>query len=476
MKKNALLFLAVLCFSFLLAQNKSEKKIHSYVTADKTELRLSSGETLSFTPFGQPLETQPCVFIDTTKTFQTLVGIGGALTDAAAETFAKLQPAEQQQLLKAYYDKKDGIGYSLGRTHINSCDFSSHMYTYVAENDASLKTFSVKPDEQYRIPLIKKAIAAAGGKLTLFISPWSPPAWMKTNNDMLHGGKLKPEYYQSWANYYVKFIKAYEAAGIPVWGLTLQNEPMAVQTWESCVYTAEDEANYIKKYLGPTLVKNNLSRKKLMIWYHNRDLLFQQASTILRDKEVAKYVWGVGFHWYENWAGGENTFDNVRKVKDAFPDKNVMLTEACNFPFSWEHIDDWKWGEIYGKNMMNDFNNGAVGWTDWNILLDEKGGPNHLENNCYAPVHCTKEGKLHFMNSFYYIGHFSKFIQPGAKRIITSSSRVQLLTTGFKNTDGKYAIVVMNAGDEKIEFRLWINGNAALTTALPHSIATYVIE
>jgi glucosylceramidase len=299
---------------------------------------------------------------------------------------------------------------------------------------------------------------------------------MKTNNDMLHGGKLKPEFYQSWANYYVKFIKAYETAGIPVWGLTLQNEPMASQTWESCIYTAQDEANYVKKYLGPTLQKNNLGSKKLMVWDHNRDLVYQQASTILNDKEAAKYIWGIGFHWYENWVGGENTFDNVRRVKEAFPEKNVMLTEACNFPFSWQHIDDWNWGEIYGKNMIHDFNNGAVGWTDWNILLNEKGGPNHVENNCFAPVHTTADGKLHYMNSFYYIGHFSKFIRPGAKRIITSSSRSLLLTTGFKNTDGKVVVVVMNPSDNKLDFHLWINGNAAPAIALPHSIATYVIE
>ncbi len=475
MKRGLLFFLWIISFQSF-AQQKFSKKIYSFVTADKTDLRLSPSQTMQLAPFGQPLETQPCIFIDTSKTFQTIVGIGGALTDAAAETFAKLQPKEQKELLQAYYDKEKGIGYSIARTHINSCDFSSHSYSYVADNDTALKTFNVKPDLTYRIPFIKQAIAAAGGKLTLFVSPWSPPAWMKTNNNMLHGGMLSPAFYQSWANYYVKFIKAYESLGIPIWGLTVQNEPMATQTWESCVYTADDERNFVKKYLGPTLAKNKLGNKKLMVWDHNRDLLYQQASTILQDKDAAKYIWGVAFHWYENWTG-DYLFDNVKRVKDAFPATNIMLTEACLYPFNWDSLSNWKWGELYGKNMINDFNNGAVGWTDWNILLDETGGPNHVQNFCFAPVHANlKDGSLHFMNSYYYIGHFSKYIKPGAKRINVSSSRAQLLATGFKNTDGKIAIVVMNTSNNKIDFHLWINGNAAQAIALPHSIATYLIQ
>ena len=244
------------------AYSTEGKKVVVYTTADSTTLRLSITDTLSFQDLPQPLETDICVFVDPTKSFQSLLGIGGALTDASAETFAKIPLAKQQELLTAYYDKDKGIGYTLGRTQIHSCDFSSDTYTYVAENDSSLKTFSIEHDRKFRIPFIKKAIAAAGGKITLFCSPWSPPAWMKTNNDILHGGKLKTTYYQAWANYYVKFIHAYEAEGIPLWGLTIQNEPMATQKWESCVYAAEDEREFLKNYLGPTLEKEGLGDKK----------------------------------------------------------------------------------------------------------------------------------------------------------------------------------------------------------------------
>ena len=250
----------------LLATNllHAQKKIIVYTTAANTAFRLSPTDTLQFTLMGQPKETQPCVFVEPSKTFQTFIGIGGALTDASAETFAMLPKEKQKEILQAYYDPKKGIGYTLARTNIHSCDFSSGSYTYVTDGDKELKTFSVSHDEQYRIPFIKQAIAAAGGKLTLFASPWSPPAWMKDNNDILHGGKLKPEYYQSWANYYAKFIKAYAKEGIPVWGLTIQNEPMATQTWESCIYTAEEERDFLKNYLGPTLKREGLSDKKII--------------------------------------------------------------------------------------------------------------------------------------------------------------------------------------------------------------------
>ena len=451
-----------------------EGKVIVYTTAENTDYRLSANSTLEFKEMGQPFETQPCVFIDPSKTFQTFIGIGGALTDASAETFAKLPADKQTELLQAYYDKDKGIGYTIGRTNINSCDFSSDMYTYVKDGDKGLSSFNLAHDEKYKIPFIKKALNAAGGKLNLFVSPWSPPAWMKDNNDMLHGGKLKPEFYNAWANYYVKFIKGYEKLGIPVWGLTVQNEPMAKQTWESCMYTADEERNFIKNHLGPVLQKNNLSGKKLIAWDHNRDLVYQRASTLLNDPAAAKYLWGIGFHWYENWTGGYQ-FENLKRVAETFPGKKLMLTEACNYPFSWQTFNDWKWGENYGLNIINDFNNGAVAWTDWNVLLDETGGPNHVNNFCFAPIHAkTKEGSLHYMNSYYYIGHFSKFIHPGAKRIISSSSRAQLLTTAFRNEDGKIVVIVMNQSDAKISYYLWMNNKAAETTALPHSINTLI--
>lgn len=458
--------------------NVSNMKSQVFTTAHHTNLKLSLTDALQFNEFEQPKETDASIIVDESKQFQTLVGIGAALTDASAETFYKLPKENQERFMEAYFNVDKGIGYSLARTHINSCDFSSESYTYVDEGDTELKTFNIEHDRKYRIPFTKKAIEAAGGKLTMFASPWSPPAFMKTNNNMLQGGKLKPEFYQPWANYYAKFIKAYEAEGIPIWGLTIQNEPMAVQRWESCIYTAEEERDFLKNYLGPTLKKEGLGDKNIIVWDHNRDLLFQRASTILNDPEAAKYVWGIGFHWYEDWKDGIPMFNNVRAVNEAYPDKNLIFTEGTNENYNLERIvnEDPKLAERYGKSMINDFNNGTVAWTDWNILLDETGGPNHVGNFCFSPVHGnTQTGALTFTNSYYYMGHFSKFIRPGAKRIISVSSSNDLITTGFENNDGSVIIVVMNQSDKEISYSITMQSKTAQLKALPHSIQTIVL-
>jgi len=447
-----------------------------YETARDTTLRLSPLGEVQFKNFGQPLETQVCVFVDPMATFQTMVGIGGALTDASAETYAKMPEAAQKELMTAYYDGVKGIGYNFARTSIASCDFSSDTYAYVQPNDTLLKTFDVSHDEKFRIPLIRKAIEAAGGKLTMFVSPWSPPGWMKTNNNALKGGKLLDKYRQTWANHYVKFIKTYEAKGIPVWGLSVQNEPMATQSWESCIYTGEEERDFVKKYLGPTLLKNGMKDKKLIVWDHNRDLIYQRASTMMNDPEAAKYVWGIGFHWYETWTGGGMQFNNLKMVHEAFPDKNLIFTEGCVEKYAFDRVNDWGLGEKYGTSMLNDFNCGTVAWTDWNIVLDETGGPNHVGNFCFAPIHANlKTGKLIYTNSYYYIGHFSKFIKTGSKRIAASSNREKLQTTAFINPDGKVVVVVMNTSDDKMAYKLWIAGKAADLVSRPHSIMTMVL-
>lgn len=471
--KSSLLLTAI-CAGLSVA---AQRTVSVYTTAAHTDLRLSENETLHFSAARQPLETEPFVLVDAAVRFQSFLGIGGALTDAAAETFAKLSKDKQQELLTAYYDTARGIGYTLARTNIQSCDFSSGSYSYVADDDVSLKSFSVAHDEQYRIPLIKAAMKAAGGRLKLYVTPWSPPAWMKDNHSVTGGGKLLHRYAQTWADFYVKFIRTYEALGMPVWGLSVQNEPMARQKWESCIYTADEERNFIRDYLGPTLQKAGMSSKKLIAWDHNRDLIYQRASTILEDPAAARYVWGIGFHWYETWTGGPMLFDNVRLTHEAFPSKALLFTEGCKEKFSFDSLQSWSLGERYGYSMINDLNSGANGWTDWNILLDEHGGPNHVGNFCFAPVHAdTRTGQLIYTNAFYYIGHFSRFIRPGARRIAVSSNRAGLQTTGFVNKDGSIVVIVMNATDQPIAYHLIIKGQETDTRSVPHSIATLIIK
>jgi glucosylceramidase len=483
MKNNTATILILFIFVLAFCQPKKPKdnfillgkNITVYTTAENTTYRLSKTNDLQFTKASQPLENEITIFVNPEKKFQTFIGIGGAITDASAEVFAKLSSEKQKEFLNAYYNKEIGIGYSLIRTTIHSCDFSSGSYTYIDEGDKELKSFSIDHDKKFRIPLIKEAIKTAGGKLLLYASPWSPPAFMKSNGNMLKGGTLLNDYHQAWANYYIKFIKAYQKEEIPIWGITIQNEPMATQTWESCIFTAEAERDFLKNYLGPTMKKEGFGDKKIIVWDHNRDLMTQRADIIFSDPEASKYAWGMGFHWYETWAGGSPMFDNVKKVNESFPNKKLLFTEGCAESFNPEKYQNWANGEKYGLSMINDFNNGTVGWTDWNILLDQFGGPNHVKNFCFAPIHGnTETSELTYTPSYYYIGHFSKFIRPEAKRVNTAVSRSHLSSTSFINKDGKMVTVVMNQTDKILNYNLFINNTKASIEIPAHAIQTLV--
>jgi len=480
---SAFILVQLSCFTSTVTAQKTnasaqkKNKIKVFTTAENTNWRLSlSNDLISNNNNTQQKTSTVSIIVNTEKTDQTFLGIGGAITDASAEVFAKLSPKKQREFLNAYYDKTNGIGYSLARTNIHSCDFSSDSYTYIAEGDKDLKTFNIDHDRKYRIPLIKKAIETAGGKLTLFASPWSPPAFMKDNNDILHGGVLLPEFAQSWALYYAKFIKAYEKEGIPIWGLTVQNEPMAKQSWESCIYTPEAERDFLKNHLGPTLEKEGLGSKKVIIWDHNRgDMLEKRANLIFSDPEVSKYAWGIGFHWYETWNGGPPQFESVAKVHEEFPNKNLIFTEGCIEKFDAKKYQFWGNAERYGINMINDFNNGTVAWTDWNILLDQNGGPNHVGNFCFAPIHAdTTKDELIYTPMYYYIGHFSKFIRPNAKRVIETISDKSLLSTSFKNSDGQLITIVMNQSEKEIVYAIENQTTKNTITIPAHAIQTVV--
>ena len=456
-------------------ENYKNKTLQVYTTAQNTTLRLTKTSEQIFKDRVQPLETEIAIFVNPRKTFQEYLGIGGAITDASAEVFATLNEAQQEELLRSLYGK-EGIGYNIIRTSIHSSDFGLGSHTYIEEGDASLETFTIEKDKEKRIPFIKRAIDLIKKEdLVFYASPWSPPAFMKTNKNMLKGGKLLPEFRQSWADYYVKFIKAYEKEGIPVWGLTIQNEPMAVQRWESCIYTAAEERDFLKNYLGPTLEKEGLGDKNIVVWDHNRDLISDRANTIFEDPEASKYAWGIGFHWYETWTGGLPKYDNLKNINESFPSKNMLFTEGCAEAFDSEKLQFWPNAERYGNSMINDFNSGVVGWTDWNILLDERGGPNHVQNFCFAPIHAnTKTGELIYTPTYYYIGHFSKFIKPGALRVSTTTSRTAIESTSFKNKNGKMVTVVMNKTGTKMGYKLIVGGSETYLEIEPRAMQTII--
>lgn len=420
----------------------------------------------------------PHVLLDPSKGYQTFLGFGGSFTESSADLFQQMSPDMQETVLQAYFSRDKGLAYNWGRLHMGSCDFSKGNWSCVAEGDEKLETFSIKRYHNTILPFLRRAQKAAGD-IKLLASPWSPPAWMKDNQQMLNGGTLLPRFRSSWAKHFVLFAEAFESEGLPLWGFTVQNEPRAVTPWENCLYTADEERDFVRDHLGPALAASTSSHLKLLIWDHNRDNMFLRAHTIYSDPEAAKYVWGIGYHWYgdtryEFWPAREGMllFDNVRKVHELWPDKHIIMTESCQE--SGPRIGDWKLGERYAEAIIQDLENWLEAWIDWNLILDETGGPNHVQNLVSAPViYDRARKKLVFLSSFYYIGHFSRYIVPGAQRIAVASNRDKLKATGFRNPDGTLVAVLLNQEDYDIRFWLNVNGRSAETELPARSITTY---
>lgn len=443
-----------------------QRLVKQFCTARDTDYRLSELAPIEFEPATS--FPDPSVFVDTSVKFQEILGFGGAFTEAAAVTLDKMPSHLRQKILAAYFSPDTGNAYTLCRTHINSCDFSLENYAYAeVDGDVELKHFSIERDRRSLIPMIREAINLSGDKIRLFASPWSPPAWMKTNGTMNNGGKLKPEYRQTWADYYVRYIQEYGREGISIWGLTVQNEPEATQTWDSCRYTGEEERDFVRDYLGPTLHDAGLGNVKLVIWDHNRDRMFERAKTVLDDPKAARYVWGVGFHWYEG-----DHFDNVQLTHDAYPDKHLIFTEGCR---EGPPHPDWNTAERYARSMINDLNRWTEAWVDWNMVLDETGGPNHVGNFCSAPIIAdTQTGEIRYQISYYYIGHFSRFIRPGARRVACAKTLDSLEATAFLNVDGTVAVVVLNRTEQAIDFVLKSQELQAKTSIPARGIKTFL--
>jgi len=466
---------ATIALAFGIGAHAGNAAWQVHTTAQGAKQRFAAQALPAPVAATQPFENETAVFVTTAKRHQTVFGFGGAITDAVAEVYARLTPAAQQQFLTAYFDPRQGLGYNVVRTTIHSSDFSSGSYTYIKDGDRSLNSFSVEHDQQYRIPLLRGALASAkshGTDLKLFVSPWSAPGWMKSNASMLGGGTLLPGDRDLWARYMVKFVQTYEKLGLPIWGLSVQNEPMAKQRWESMIFTAKDETDFVAENLGPALKQAKLGDKKLVVWDHNRDLLPQRAAHILSDKRARPYIWGIGFHWYETWAGGDPMHRNVAAVHEAYPDINLLMTEATVEKFDPAKMQLWANGERYGSQIIGDLNAGAVGWIDWNMLLDSRGGPNHVGNFCFAPLHASDDGQLIFTPSYAYLGHFSRYIRPGAQRISASASRSTLETVAFRNSDGSVAIVVMNKTDAAQRYRLFVDQKEVAVDIPAHAIQT----
>lgn len=401
--------------------------------------------------------------------YQNIDGFGGAFTEAAAVTLQKMNKTQQEQILRMYFDPVEGLGYTFCRTHINSCDFSLGNYSYDdTDGDVTLEKFSIERDMQALIPMILRAKKYAPG-MKLFATPWSPPYWMKDTRRMNEGGKLLPEYYDVWARYLARYIKAYREQGIDLWGITMQNEANAKTPWDSCLFTAEEERDFIRNHLGPTFAREGLDDVKIMFWDHNRERVLERAQVVFSDPEAARYVHGIAVHWYTG-----DHFNALSMVHECFPDKVIRFTEGCApYDPTFSKLENGEW---YAHDIIGCLNHWVSSWTDWNLILDEQGGPNHVSNWCDAPVICdTRKGQVLFESSFYYLAHFSRYIKPGAVRVGSTSFTGALETVAAVNPDGQRVCVVLNRSGEDIPFVLRYNKNGAKITSPAHSIMTLLV-
>ncbi|MBT8314339.1 MAG: glycosyl hydrolase family 30 [Maribacter sp.] len=432
--------------------------------------------------------------------FQTITGFGGAFTESSAYLLNKLGKENRKKIIDAYFSK-DGANYSLTRTHMNSCDFSLSNYSYSpVEGDKNLEHFSIKEDKDDLIPMIKDAMAASEDGFKIFGSPWTAAPWMKDNNKWV-GGKLLPEYYDTWALFFSKYVDAYKEEGIDIWGFTVENEPLGNgNNWESMHYTPEEMTEFVVNHLGPKLEADGKGDLKILGYDQNREHLKEWVDVMFRDEASSKYFSGTAIHWY---ASTYEVFpEELQYAHEKAPNKLLIQAEACidaqvpvwqddrwywkkeatDWGFDWapdadKHLHP-KYAPVnrYARDIIGCLNNWVDGWVDWNMVLDTKGGPNWFKNWCIAPIIVDPQKDEVYMTPLYYtISHFSKYIRPGAVRIGLEKSDQALLVTAAKNPDNSIAVVIFNDSEDSKSINLSLNNRSNDITINAKAIQTIII-
>lgn len=463
----SLLFITMSC-----SEVQKELQVEVYETS-------ASGHKLTKITDFESVENASTVKILPEEKFQTITGFGGAFTESSAYLLNKLSKANRDKILKAYF-AKDGARYSLTRTHMNSCDFSLSQYSYSpVEDDVNLEHFTIAPDRDDLIPMIKDAMEISEDGFKLFASPWTAAPWMKDNNAWV-GGKLLPKYYDTWALFFSKYVDAYEAEGIPIWGFTVENEPHGNgNNWESMHFTPQEMTDFVQYHLGPKLEADGKGDKIILGYDQNRKGLREWVDVMYATEESSKYFDGTAIHWYESTY--EVFPEELQYAHHKAPDKYLIETEGCvdsevpkwqDDAWYWKkEATDWGWDwaaeedkylhpkyapvNRYARDIIGCLNNWVDGWVDWNMVLDRQGGPNWFENWCVAPVIVDPEAdEVYFTPLYYTMAHFSKYIRPEAKVIGLDKTDDALQVTAAENPDGSIAVVVFNEGNTAKNFVL----------------------
>ncbi len=453
---------------------------------------------VSFTPDSD--SWLPAITLDPAQRYQEIEGFGGSFTESSAYVLNSLSEKKRKEVLHAYFSP-DGAAYSLTRTHMGSCDFSLSNYTYTnTPGDPELSDFSIDEDRDDLIPLIRDAVAVEGAEFRIIASAWTAPPWMKDNSEW-NGGSLLPEYYDTWALFFCKYIKEYESLDIPIWAVTTLNEPLGNGAqWESMIFTPGQMGRFVKNSLGPRFAEEGIDTR-ILIYDQNRDHLEEWANSILGDPEAAKYVWGMAVHWYSStyeWYPEE-----FSRVNQRFPDKKLLHTEGCidsevpvwrddewywkpeatDWGYDWAREEDKylhpKYVPVYryARDIIGGLNSYLTGWVDWNIVLDDRGGPNHANNWCIAPVIAKPEtDEVYYTPLYYVMRHFSRYIRPGAVRIGVDCGIEGLMVTALENPDGSIVVEILNQAPHDERFSLELDAES-VEIAIPGSaLQTIIIE
>lgn len=441
------------------------------------------------------------IHINTKKTFQTITGFGGAFTESSAYLLNKLGPENRKKVIDAYFSR-EGANYSLTRTHMNSCDFSLSQYSYApVPEDMNLDNFTIEDDMDDLIPMIKDAMNASEDGFKLFASPWTAPPWMKDNKEWV-GGKLLPKYYDTWALFFSKYVDAYEAEGIDLWGFTVENEPHGNgNNWESMHYTPEEMTDFVMNHLGPKLEADGKGDKIILGYDQNRAGLKEWVDVMYEDEASSKYYDGTAIHWYESTY--EVFPEALQYAHSKAPNKYLIETEGCvdsevpkwrDDAWYWsKEATDWGWDwaaedekylhpkyapvNRYARDIIGCLNNWVDGWVDWNMVLDRQGGPNWFKNWCAAPVIVDPNAdEVYFTPLYYTMAHFSKYIRPEAKVIESTKTDGDLQVTAAQNPDGSIAVVIFNEEKDGKHFMLNYNEQSTTIYINPQAIQTIIIS
>lgn len=461
----------------------------------------ANGDKLSQKTIFRTSDTASSIRILPEQKFQTITGFGGSFTESSAFLLNGLSQSKRKEIIDAYFSNK-GAKYSLTRTHMNSCDFSLSQYSYApVADDTLLDNFSIKEDKDDIIPMIKDAMIASKEGFKIISSPWTAPPWMKDNNNYI-GGKLLPKYYDTWALFFSKYIAAYKAEGIDIWGFTVENEPHGNgNNWESMLFSPQEMTYFVKNHLGPKLEADGYGEKNILGYDQNRAGLKEWVDEMYKDEASAKYFAGTAIHWYESTY--EVFPEALQYAHNKAPNKYLIETEGCvdsevpkwkDDKWYWsKEATDWGWdwakedekylhpkyapATRYASDIIGCLNNWVDGWIDWNMVLDKQGGPNWFKNWCVAPVLVDVEtDEVYYTPIYYVMCHFSKFIRPGAVRIGLETTDKELLATAAQNLDGKIAVVVFNEGKTIKNFSLELNGISQIIAIAPQAIQTIMIQ